>query len=93
VEFLVIAIFYETKIPTVDMKVHMYFKFSKNKIWKKLHLQVPWGMEDFTLPSVGASFKKWGCYAPILPKCQAHLQTTPKKTLKKPKKGKKGANP
>jgi hypothetical protein len=33
-------------------------------------------MEDFTLPSVGARFKKWGCYTPILPKCQAHLQTT-----------------
>jgi hypothetical protein len=31
-------------------------------------------MEDFTLPSVGARFKKWEYYTPILPKCQAHLQ-------------------
>jgi hypothetical protein len=27
-------------------------------------------MEDLTLPSVGASFKIWGCCTPILPKCQ-----------------------
>jgi hypothetical protein len=32
VEFLVISIFYETKIPTVDMKVQLYSKFRKNKI-------------------------------------------------------------
>jgi hypothetical protein len=31
-EFLVISIFHETKIPTVDMKVQMYSKFRKNKI-------------------------------------------------------------
>jgi hypothetical protein len=29
-------------------------------------------MEDSTLPSVGASFKKWGCCIPILPKTLAH---------------------
>jgi hypothetical protein len=34
-EFLVISIFHETKIPTVDMKVQVYSKFKKNKIWKK----------------------------------------------------------
>jgi hypothetical protein len=28
------SIFHETKIPTVDMKVQVYSKFSKNKIWK-----------------------------------------------------------
>jgi hypothetical protein len=28
-------------------------------------------MEDVTLPNVGASFEKWGCYIPIFPKCQA----------------------
>jgi hypothetical protein len=31
-EFLVILIFHETKIPTVGMKVQVYFKFRKNKI-------------------------------------------------------------
>jgi hypothetical protein len=35
VEFLVISIFYETKIRTVDMKAHVYSKFSKKKISKK----------------------------------------------------------
>jgi hypothetical protein len=29
-------------------------------------------MEHLTLPSVGASFKKWGCCTPILPKALAH---------------------
>jgi hypothetical protein len=32
VELFVISFFHETKIPTVDMKVQMYSKFSKNKI-------------------------------------------------------------
>jgi hypothetical protein len=36
VEFLVISIFYETKIRTVDMKVQVYSKFGKNKISKKV---------------------------------------------------------
>jgi hypothetical protein len=40
-------------------------------------------MEDFTLPSVGASFKKWGCCTPILLRCQAHLHNTKKKGKKK----------
>jgi hypothetical protein len=36
VEFFVISLFYETKIPTVDMKVQVYSNFSKNKIWRKM---------------------------------------------------------
>jgi hypothetical protein len=36
VEFLVISIFHETKIRTVDMKVHVHSKFRKNKIPKKI---------------------------------------------------------
>jgi hypothetical protein len=39
---------------------------------KKRNLQAPWGMEDLTLPSIGASFKKWECYTFILPKGLAH---------------------
>jgi hypothetical protein len=30
VEFLVISFFHETKIPTVDIKVQVYSKFTKN---------------------------------------------------------------
>jgi hypothetical protein len=36
VEFLVISIFHETKIQTVDMKVQVYSKFLKSKIPKKV---------------------------------------------------------
>jgi hypothetical protein len=43
----------------------VYSKFRKKKVWKKKNLQSPWGMEDSILPSVGASFQKWGCYAHI----------------------------
>jgi hypothetical protein len=32
VEFFVIALFHETEIPTVDMKVHVYSNLSKKKI-------------------------------------------------------------
>jgi hypothetical protein len=35
VEFLVISIFHETKIRTIDMKTHVYSKFRKKKIKKK----------------------------------------------------------
>jgi hypothetical protein len=35
-EFLVLSIFHETKIWTVDMKVQVYSKFRKNKISKKI---------------------------------------------------------
>jgi hypothetical protein len=68
VEFLVISLFHENAIPMLDMKVHVSSNFSKKKIWKKWNLQVPWEMEVVILPSVGASFRKWGCYTPILQK-------------------------
>ena len=35
VEFFVIALFHETKIPTVDMKVQVYSNLRKKKISKK----------------------------------------------------------
>jgi hypothetical protein len=47
-------------------------------------------MEDFTLPNVGASFKKWECCTPIVPKCQAHLYNTKNKMKNIPKMLKKG---
>jgi hypothetical protein len=43
-------------------------------------------MEHLTLPSVGASFKKWGSCAPILPNFQKKIQ-------KKNQKFKKGTGP
>jgi hypothetical protein len=47
-------------------------------------------MEDFALPSIGASFKKWECYTPILPKCQVHPHNTKKRGKKNAKNAKKG---
>jgi hypothetical protein len=35
VEFLVISLFHQTKISTVDMKVQVYSNFSKKEIRKK----------------------------------------------------------
>jgi hypothetical protein len=52
VEFFVIALFHETKIPMVDMEVQVYSNFSK-KIQKKWNLQAPWRMEDFKFPKNG----------------------------------------
>jgi hypothetical protein len=55
-KFLVNSLFHYTKISTMDMKVLVYSNFSqkweKNEI-SKLHEE--WG---FTLPSIGARFKK-----------------------------------
>jgi hypothetical protein len=72
VEFLVISIFHEKKIRTVDMKVQVYPKFREKKFKKKLNLQTLWGMEDLTLPSVEGSLKKCVYCAPILPNILAH---------------------
>jgi hypothetical protein len=38
-------------------------------------------MEDLALPSVRASFKKWGCCTPILPKALAHCPNFQKKKV------------
>jgi hypothetical protein len=46
-------------------------------------------MEDFTLPNVGARFKKWECCTSILPKYQAHPQTSSQYQNKFKKKKKK----
>jgi hypothetical protein len=64
------------------MKVHVYSKFSKNNIWKKWNLQAPWGMEDFTLPSVGTSFKNESVVHPLSQNSRTIL-IIPKKEFKK----------
>jgi hypothetical protein len=42
-------------------------------------------MEHLILPSVGVSFKKWGCCTPILPKALAHFPNFQKKKDQKNK--------
>jgi hypothetical protein len=39
-------------------------------------------LEDFTLLNIGASFKKWECCTPILPKCQVDPHNTKEKEVK-----------
>jgi hypothetical protein len=67
-EFLVISIFHEMKIPTVDVKVHMYSKFRKTKIWKKMKSLISMRNGRFNTSKCRgrASFKKWGYCTPIL---------------------------
>jgi hypothetical protein len=40
-------------------------------------------MEDLTLPNIGASFKKWVCWTPNLPKALAHSLNFQKKEKEK----------
>jgi hypothetical protein len=49
-------------------------------------------MEDLTLPSVGASFKKWGCCTLILPKALAHFPNFQNSKFKIQKIQKNGVN-
>jgi hypothetical protein len=46
-EFLVISIFHETKIPMVCMKIQVYSKPRKNKIWKKVKSPIPMRIGTF----------------------------------------------
>jgi hypothetical protein len=73
VGFLVNSLFHETKIPTVDMKVQVCSKFNNFYFGKKWNLHSPWILGELALRSVGASFKKWGCCTPILPKALGHF--------------------
>jgi hypothetical protein len=85
----VISIFHGTKIPKVDIKVQVYSKFKINEIWKNVKSPISMGNGNLTLPNLGASFKKWGCSIPILPKAMAHSPNFKKKNSKNSKKFKK----
>jgi hypothetical protein len=89
VEFLVISVFHETKIQMVDMKVHVYSKFSKNKISKKVKSPNSMRNGRFDTSKLGGSLKKWVYCAPILPKALAHSPNFQKKIQKNIKNSKK----
>jgi hypothetical protein len=57
VEFFVISLFHQTKIPMVDMKVQVYSNFTKNKIWKTIKSPTSMRNGRFNTSSVGANFK------------------------------------
>jgi hypothetical protein len=82
VEFLVISIFHETKIRTVDMKVYVYSKFSKNKISK--NVKSPNSMKNgrFDTSKCRGKLEKMGVLC-ILPKALVHSPNFQKKIEKK----------
>jgi hypothetical protein len=61
VEFLVNSLFHETKIPTMDMKVHVYSNFSK-KFGKIGKMKFPSSMKNgrFHLPKCRDKLQKMG---------------------------------
>jgi hypothetical protein len=60
VEFFVISLFHEMRIPMVDMKFQVYFKFSKNKIWKKIKSPSSMGNGRFDTPKCRGKVQKMG---------------------------------
>jgi hypothetical protein len=60
VEFFVISFFHETKISTVDMKVQLYSKFSKNKICKKVKSPISMRNGRFNTSKCRGKLQKMG---------------------------------
>jgi hypothetical protein len=59
-EFLVISIFHETKILMVDIKVQVYSKFRKNKIWKKVKSPISMRNGTFNTSKCRGKLQKMG---------------------------------
>jgi hypothetical protein len=73
-EFLVISIFHETKIPTVDMKVQVYSKFRKNKIPKKIKSLKSMRDGRFNISKCRGKLQKMGVMCTNPPKQPRPLQ-------------------
>jgi hypothetical protein len=58
------------------MKVHVYSKFIKNKIWKKLKSTCSMKEGRFHPPKYRGKVQKRECSTSILPKCRVHLHNT-----------------
>jgi hypothetical protein len=67
-------IFYETRIPMVDMKVQVYSKFSKNKIWKKTKSPSSMMNGRFDTPKCRGKVQKMGVLCTHPPKQPRPLQ-------------------
>jgi hypothetical protein len=78
-EFLVISVFYKTKIPTANMKVQMSSNFSK-KIWKKM--KSPRSMSNGRLNTsmCRGKFQKMGVLYTHFPKIPSPFPNFPKKS-------------
>jgi hypothetical protein len=82
---LVISIFYETKIRTVDMKVHEYSKFRKNKISKKVKSINSMENGRFDTSKYRGKLEKMGVLCTHSPKSPGPFPKLPIKKLKKKK--------
>jgi hypothetical protein len=82
-EFLVISIFHEIKIPIIDLKVQMYSKFRKNKIWKKVKSPISMRMGIFNTSKCRGKLQKMGLLYTHSPKSPGPFPKLPKKKFKK----------
>jgi hypothetical protein len=85
-ELLVILIFHETKIQTVDMKVQVYSRFRKNKISKKVKSPNPVRNGRFDTSKCRGKLEKMGVLCTHSPKSPGPFPKLPIKNLKKIKK-------
>jgi hypothetical protein len=85
VEFLVISIFHKTKIQTVDMKVQVYSKFSKNKIPKKVKSPNFMRNGRFHTSKCRRKLEKMGALCTHSPKSPGPIPKLPKKKNSKKK--------
>jgi hypothetical protein len=77
-EFLVISIFHETKIPTVDMKVQVNSKFRRNKIWKKVKSPISMRNGRFNTSKCRGKLQKMGALYTHSPKSPGPFPKLPK---------------
>jgi hypothetical protein len=68
VGFLVNSLFHETKIPTVDMKVHVCSKFWKNLFWEKVKSPLSMNFGRVNTSKCMGKLQKMGCSTPNPPK-------------------------
>jgi hypothetical protein len=80
-------IFYEIKIPMVNMKVLGYSNFSKKKIWKKNKSPSSMRNENFHLPKHRGMLQKMGVLYTHSPKRPGPFSKLSKKNSKEKKKG------
>jgi hypothetical protein len=79
-EILVISIFHETKIPTVDMKVQVYFKF-----WKKVKSPISMRNGTFNTSKCRGKLQKKGVLYTHSSKSPSPFPKLPKKNPKNKK--------
>jgi hypothetical protein len=81
VEFLVISLFHETKIPTADMKIHVSSNFS-TIFWKKIKSSSSMGIGRFYISKYRGKLQEMEVLYTHSSKMPAHPHDT-KKNMKK----------